>query len=154
MAQTTSSIWGGAAHVAISSDGASWTPISSHGMKVTPEGGDRRTGEAYVFDDEDPIAKVGKKNPRDTRVDFVYTEEAADAFEVARAQFESAGGGSLYVRWSPGGGGIGDVAYTTDKGYVSDLRFPEVDSEADGPILTYFVVHHSSLTRSVIATAW
>ena len=154
MAQTTSSIWGGAAYVGVSSDGASWTEISSHGMKVTPEGGDRRVGEAYVFDSEDPISKVGKKNPRDTRVDFVYTEIAEDAFEVVRAQFEAAGGGSLYVRWSPNGGGIGDAGYTTDLGYVSDLRYPEVDSEADGPILTYFVLHHGSLTRSIIATAW
>ena len=154
MAQTTDSIWGGAAHVAISSDGSNFTAIGSHGMKVTPEGGDRRTGEAYVFDSEDPIAKVGKKNPRDTRVDFVYTEQAADAFEVARAQFEAAGGGTLYVRWSPGGGGVGDAGYTSDLGYVSDLHYPDVDSEADGPILTYFVIHHSSLTRGIIATAW
>ena len=154
MAQTTDSIWGGAAYVAISSDGASWTSIVSHAMKVTPDGGDRRVGEAYVFDSEDAITKVGKKNPRDTRVDFVYTEIAADAFEVVRAQFEAAGGGNLYVRWSPNGGGVGDAGYTSDLGYVSDLRYPEVDSEEDGPMMTNFVIHHASLTRSIIATAW
>ena len=154
MAQTTDSIWGGAASVAISSDGASWTPIISHAMKVTPEGGDRRVGEAWVFDDEDAIVKVGKKNPRQTRVDFVYTEQAADAFEITRAQFEAAGGGTLYVRWSPGGGGVGDVGYTTDKGFVQDLLYAPVDSEEDGPMLTYFVVQHSSIARTVLATAW
>ena len=154
MAQTTDSIWGGAAHVAISTDGSTWVPIGSHAMKVTPEGGDRRTGEAYVFDSEDAISKVGKKNARDTRVDFVYTEIAADAFEAARAQFEAAGGGNLYVRWSPNGGGIGDAGYTSDLGNVADLRYPEVDSEEDGPMMLFFVIHHSSLTRSIIATAW
>ena len=154
MPQTTDSIWGGAAYVGISANGSVWTEIGSHAMKVTPEGGDRRVGEAYVFDSEDAITKVGKKNPRDTRVDLVYTEIAADAFEVVRAQFEAAGGGNLYVRWSPNGGAIGDAGYTTDLGYVSDLRYPEVDSEADGPVLTYFVIHHSSLTRSILATAW
>ena len=155
MAQTTDAIWGGAANVGISIDsGATWTPIISHAMKVTPDGGDRRMGEAYVFDDENPINKVGKKNPRDTRVDFVYKEIAADAFEVARAQYDAAGGGSMQVRWSPNGGGIGDAGYTTDVGNVSELHDPEVDSEADGPIMTYFVVHHGSLTRSIIATAW
>jgi hypothetical protein len=101
MAQTTDSIWGGAAYVGISTDGSSWTEIGSHAMKVAPEGGDRRVGETWVFDDEDAIVKVGKKNPRQTRVDFVYTEIAADAFEVARGQFEAAGGGTIYVRWSP-----------------------------------------------------
>lgn len=154
MSQTTDSIWGGAAYVGISTNGSSWTEISSHGMHVTPEGGDRRVGEAYVFDDENAIVKVGKLNPRDTRVDFVYTENAADAFEVARGQFESAGGGTMYVRWSPSGGGVGDAGYTTDAGFVADLRYPEVDSEADGPMVLYFVVRHAALTRSIIATAW
>jgi hypothetical protein len=154
MAQTTDSIWGGAAYAGISTDGSSWTEISSHGISVTPEGGDRRVGETYVFDDENAIVKVGKLNPRETRVDFVYTEQAADAFEVVRAQFESAGGGTLYVRWSPNGGGIGDAGYTSDAGFCSDLRYPEVDSEADGPIVMYFVCRHASLTRSIIATAW
>lgn len=154
MAQTTDSKWGGAAYVGVSVNGTSWTDLGSHAMKVTPEGGDRRVGEAYVFDDENPITKVGKLNPRDTRVDFVYTEIATDAFELAREQFESAGGGTLYVRWSPNGGGVGDAGYTSDAGFVSDLRYPEVDSEADGPITLFFVVHHAALTRSIIATAW
>lgn len=154
MTQTTDSIWGGAAYIGISIDGSTWTDVGCHTQKVTPEGGDRRTGEAYVFCDENPIVKVGKLNARDTRVDFVYTEITADAFEVARGQFESAGGGGLYVRWSPNGGAIGDAGYTTDLGFVSDLRYPEVDSEADGPIVLYFVVHHGALTRSVLATAW
>lgn len=154
MPQTTDSIWGGAAYVGISTNGSSWTDIGSHAMRVDPAGGDRRTGEAYVFDDEDPIVKVGKKNPRQTRVDFVYTENAADAFEVARAQFESAGGGTIYVRWSPNGGGVGDAGYTSDAGFVQDMNYAPVDSEEDGPMQCYFVVQHSSITRSIIATAW
>lgn len=154
MPQTTDSKWGGAAYVGISTDGSSWTDIGSHAMRVTPDGGDRRTGEAYVFDDEDPIAKVGKKNVRQTRVEFVYTEVAADAFEVARAQFEAAGGGTLYLRWSPGGGGVGDAGYTSDAGFVQDIPYAPVDSEEDGPMLAYFVLQHSSITRSIIATAW
>jgi hypothetical protein len=154
MAQTTDSIWGGAAYVGISTDGSSYTEVGSHAMKVAPEGGDRRVGETWVFDDEDAIVKVGKKNPRQTRVDFFYTEIAADAFEVARGQFESAGGGTIYVRWSPNGGDVGDAGYTTDAGFVQDIPYAPVDSEEDGPILVYFVVQHSSITRSVIATAW
>src|SRR5512138_502700 len=104
MAQTTNSVWGGAAKVEISTNGSSWTDISGHSAKVTPSGGDRQTGQAYTFDGEDPIVKVGKKNPREMRVDIIYTEETNDAFEVARAQFEAAGGGAMYVRYSPDGG--------------------------------------------------
>jgi hypothetical protein len=154
MTQTTDSIWGGAAYVGISTDGSAWTDVGSHAMQVAPEGGDRRTGEAYVFDDENAIVKVGKLNARQTRVDFVYTENAADAFEVARAQFETAGGGTLYVRWSPSGGGVGDAGYTTDSGFVQDIPYAPVDSEEDGPMQVYFVLQHSTITRSIIATAW
>lgn len=154
MPQTTNSIWGGAGYVGISTDGSTWTDISGHAMKVTPDGGDRRVGEKWVFDDENPIVKVGKKNSRKTRIDIIYTEETADAFEKARAQFEAAGGGTMYVRWSPGGGGIGDAGYTTDAGFVNDFRFPTQDSEEDGPIATYFEVYHADITTSTIATAW
>lgn len=154
MTQTTDSIWGGAGYVGISTNGSSWTDISGHAMKVTPDGGDRRVGEKWVFDDENPIVKVGKKNSRQTRVDIIYTEKTANAFEVARAQFEAAGGGGLYVRWSPGGGDIGDKGYSTGLAFVSDFRFPTQDSEEDGPIATYFVVYHANITTTTIATAW
>ena len=154
MAQTTNSIWGGAGNVGISTDGSTWTDISGHSQKVTPGGGNRRVGEKWTFDGEDPIVKVGKKNSRQTRVDIIYTEQSADAFEAARAQFEAAGGGTLYVRWSPGGGDVGDRGYTTDAGFVSELQFPEQDSEEDGPLATFFVLYHASITSSLIATAW
>ena len=154
MAQTTGSIWGGAAYVGISTNGSVWTEISGHANHVTPEGGDRRVGEAWVFDDENPIVKVGKKNSRETRVDIIYTEIATEAFEVVRAQFEATGGGTLYLRWSPKGGNVGDSGYTTSSGFVSDFGYPEVDSEEDAPMHAFFVLYHSSITKSTIATAW
>lgn len=154
MAQTTNSIWGGAAYVGISTNGTVWTDISGHSNKVTPDGGERKVGEAYTFEGEDPIVKVGKKTSRKTRVDIIYTEIATDAFEVARGQFEAAGGGSMYLRWSPAGGDVGEAGYTSDAGFVSEFGFPEVDSEEEGPIHGYFIVYHASITKSTIATAW
>ena len=152
MTQTTDSIWGGAASIGISTDGSSWTDIVSHAMKVSPDGGDRRTGEAYVFGDEDAIVKVGKKNSRQTRVDFIYTEQAADAFEVARAQFEAAGGGTLYLRWSPSGGSGGDFQYTTDAGFVSAFNYAPIDSEEDGPMDNDFTMQCAQIIKSTVAT--
>lgn len=152
MTQTTGSIWGGAAKVEISANGSSWTDISGHSQKVSPGGGDRQVGEAYTFDGEGPIVKVGKKTSRETRVDIIYTEASADAFEVARAQFDAAGGGTLYVRWSPSGGTGGTKLYTTNAGFVKEFQYPEVDAEQTGPIKTFFVVQHSSITPSTIAT--
>lgn len=152
MTQTTGSIWGGAAKVEISVNGSAWTNISGHSQKVSPSGGERQTGEAYTFDGEGPIVKVGKKNSREMRVDIIYTEATLDAFEVARAQFDATGGGTMYVRWSPSGGTGGTKLYTTDAGFVKEFQYPEVDSEQTGPIKTYFVVQHASITPSTIAT--
>jgi hypothetical protein len=152
MTQTTNSIWGGAAKVEISVNGTAWTDISGHGIKVSPSGGDRQTGQAYTFDGERPIVKVGKMNTRETRVDIVYTEETADAYEVARAQFEAAGGGVMYARWSPAGGSVGDFRFTTDAGFVKDFWYPEVDSEATGPMRAFFVIQHATITKSVVAS--
>ncbi len=152
MAQTTNSIWGGAAKVEISVNGTAWTNISGHSNKVTPSGGDRQTGKAYTFDGEYPIVKVGKKNERQTRVDIIYTEQTADAFEVARAQFDAVGGGVMYARWSPAGGSAGNYLYTTDAGFVQDFSYPEVDSEGNGPIKTFFVIQHATITKSVVST--
>lgn len=136
----------------ISSNGSSWTDVSGESQKVTPGGGDRQTGQAYTFDGETPIVKVGKRNPMNTRVDVIYTEEAADAYELARAQFEAAGGGTMYVRWSPAGGNAGDFMWTTDAGFVQDFSYPPVDSEENGPMKGYFVVQHASVTKSVVST--
>lgn len=152
MAQTTNSIWGGAAKVEISTNGTSWTDISGHSQKVSPTGGDRQTGQAYTFDGEYPIVKVGKMNPRETRVDLIYTEETADAYEAARAQFEAAGGGTIYARWSPAGGNVGDAQYTTDAGFVKDFSYPEVDSEATGPMRAFFIIQHARVITSTIAS--
>jgi len=153
MTQTTNSMWGGAAYVGISVNGTAWTDISGHSAKVSPTGGDRQQGKAYTFDGEYPIVKVGKMNERQTRIDIIYTEEAADAWAVARAQFVAAGGGTMYARWSPGGGDVGDDLYTTDAGFVVDFSYPEVDAEATGPIKTYFVIQHATITPSTLATA-
>ena len=153
MTQTTNSIWGGASYVGISVNGTVWTDISGHAAKVTPGGGDRQQGKAYTFDGEYPIVKVGKMNERQTRIDIIYTEEAADAYEVARGQFIAAGGGTMYARWSPGGGEVGDKIYTTDAGFVQDFSYPEVDSEATGPLKAYFVIQHATITPSTLATA-
>ena len=50
MAQTTNSIWGGAAYVEISTNGSAWTDISGHANQVNPAPSERRQGEAWTFD--------------------------------------------------------------------------------------------------------
>lgn len=148
MAQTTNSIWGGAAKVEISTDGTAWTDISGHAFRVTPSASSRNQGQAYTFDGENPIVKVGKKQPQTVRVDIIYTEQTADAYEVARAAYESAGGGTLYVRWSPAGGGSGDKQLSSGSGFVQEFGYAEIDAESNDPIRAYFIVQTGGVITS------
>lgn len=152
MAQTTDSIWGGAAKVEVSSNGSNWTDISGHSNNVTPAPTERRQGSKYTFLGENPITKVGKKNIQTVTVGIIYTEETADAFEVARAQFEAAGGGTLDVRWSPAGGTGGDALYKTLNGMVQSFNYPAVNSEEDGPMVGTFVIQCSGIDTSTVST--
>lgn len=152
MAQTTNSMWGGAAKVEISTNGSSWTDISGHSNNVAAPVVERRQGQRWTFSGEFPIVKVGKRNTITIPVTIIYTEEAADAFEVARAQFEAAGGGTMYLRWSPAGGSGGDAQYTTDAGFVVAFQYPPVNSEEDGPMVGTFSVQCAQIIASTVAT--
>jgi hypothetical protein len=152
MAQTTNSVWGGAAKVEFSTNGSDWTDFSGHSQNVTPDAVTRRIGEKWTFDGEYPIVKVGKRNSIGIMVGVIYTEEATDAFEVVRAQFEADGGGTLYLRWSPAGGSGGDFQYTTDAGFVKEFNYAPVDSEEDGPMTVEFGMQCAQITKSTVAT--
>ena len=152
MAQTTNSIWGGAGKVEISINGSDWTVISGHAQRVMPDEVTRRTGEKWTFDGEYPIVKVGKRNSIGITVGIIYTEQAADANDIVRGQFESEGGGTLYLRWSPSGGSGGDYQYTTDAGFVSAFNYAPIDSEEDGPMDVDFSMQCAQIIQSTVAT--
>jgi len=152
MAQTTNSVWGGAAKIEISTNGSDWTDISGHAQYVGAPPVARRTGEGYTFEGEYPIVKVGKRESIQIPVRIIYTEEAADAFEVVRAQFEAAGGGTFYLQWSPGGGDGGDFSFTTDAGFIQSFPYAPVDSEEDGPMVIEFNMQCAQIIKSTVAT--
>ena len=152
MAQTTNSIWGGAAQIEMSTNGSDWTDISGHAQSVQPDAVSRRIGEKWTFDGEYPIVKVGKRNSIGITCGIIYTEQAADAFEIARAQFESAGGGTFYLRWSPGGGDAGDFQYTTDAGFLREFNYAPVDSEEDGPMSVEIIMQCAQITKATVST--
>ena len=152
MTQTTNSIWGGAAEVSISADNVTWTDISGHAQRVMPDAVTRRIGEKWTFDGEYPIVKVGKRNSISITVGVIYTEQAADAFEVVRAMFEAEGGGTIYLKWSPAGGSGGEFLFTTDAGFVKEFNYAPVDSEEDGPMTVEFGMQCAQITKSTVST--
>src|SRR5512147_115138 len=116
MTQTTDSVWIGAGKVEISTNGSNWTDVSGQTNRLNVPTVERRSGSAYTLDGEWPIVKVGKMQPTEMSIRIIYTEGASDAFETFRAQYEAAGGGTMYFRWSPKGGSGGDFQFTTGEG--------------------------------------
>lgn len=152
MAQTTSSIWGGAAYVEISTNGSAWTDISGMSNKVENTNQARRSGESYTFDGDTAIIKAGKREPMEITVQIVYTEGASDAWETVQTQHETAGGGALYLRWAPAGNSAGKYQFTSAAGIVTDFYYPSVDPETDGPLLSTFTIKVPEITQSTVST--
>jgi len=142
MTQTTDGMSFIAAKVHVSADGITWTDVSGHGASVAVGGGSRAVGEEHTFDGDTPIIKAGKRAATEVTVRYVYTEEAADPFEVVRAQYETSGG-VLYVQYSPKDG----FWYKTGAGILSDFGYPAGEAGDGAVVMCEFVVKSAALTK-------
>ena len=152
MAQTAKQVSMAAGKVEVSLDGADWTDISGHEQSVDAPAQKRISGEGYTHDGDTALIAGGKREPVEVTVNIVYTEEAADAFEVARALFEADDGTAMYVKWSPAGGSGGDAEYSTGAGEIVSFMYPPTDASSGDPIMTAFTVKCAALTQSTVAT--
>ena len=155
MPQTTDSIplACGMLEVATDSGCAGWVDISGESQTVEPPEQTRISGEGYTFDGDNALVEGGKKEPIEIPVAIVYTETAGEAFEVVRAAWEAPGcGRRLCLRYSPGGGDVGDALYTTPRGILTRFVYPNMDASAGGPIMAGFTLKIQSITVSTIAT--
>ena len=153
MAQITTSVWGGAAKVEIGTSTTGFTDISGMSNLVDSPLIERRQGESYTFDGENPIVKVGKKQSMNIPVQIIYTEGASDAYKVAQTQYEATGGGTLYLQWTPKGAiATGEFEFLTSIGFVQGFQYPPVDAESDGPMLVNFNIQCASVIQATYAT--
>jgi hypothetical protein len=130
-----------------------WTDISGSSQVVEAPEQTRISGEAYTLDGDNALVEGGKKEPLEIAVEIVYTETAGEAFEIVRAAWEAGGCGKrMCLRYSPGGGDIGDAMYTTPRGIITRFVYPNMDASAGGPIMAGFTLKVGYITRSVIAT--
>jgi len=135
--------------VEISTNGTTWTDISGAATAVSVSGGDRQTGEAYPLNADVAVITTGKRDPIEVTVKALYTEGTSDAYETVRGAYE--GGTSLYVRWSPAGGGTGKFQYATDAGIVTNAVYPTGESSGGDPVMFEFTVKTPKVTKSVVA---
>lgn len=153
MAQTTEQLSAVNASVEYSTDGSAWTDISGFANMVTPDPQTRMSGIAFTFDGDSGLVTFGKREPFSLRVRVVYTEDASSAWEALRAIWETAGGGAIYLRYSPKGSDTGDFEFTTPETRISEFNYPSIDASSPDPIMAELVVGPmTQLTKSLATT--
>ena len=89
--------------VEISTDGTTWTAVSNATVKIDDVELSRPSGEAYVGGSSDyATITVGKREPVELTLTFLYNETTGSAANTVYGLFESATP-RLAVRWSPRG---------------------------------------------------
>lgn len=158
MAQTTAAIAVSGFKVEVSIDGSSWTDISGQAAAVTVDGGDIPVGEQMTAEGSEAIVvSSGKMEPRNVTVRAVYTEESGEAFETVYARYAGADK-TIYLRWSPKGGAVGDVRYTCAVAGaaaavpVVSCSIPELDAGSEELALFEFAVKTPGLLKAEVAS--
>lgn len=149
MTQTTGGLSFTKAKVFVSTDNSSWTDVSGHAASVAVSGGSRAVGEQNTFDGLTPIVTTGKRAATDVTVRFVYTETAAEPFEVIRAQHEDADG-TLYVQYTPVE--PSGFWFKSGAGILMDMTYPQGEVPSGDPIMSEFTVKCGALTKASAST--
>lgn len=148
MTQTTGGMSFVQALVFISPDGSTWTEVAGHGSSVASSGGDRAVGEQNTFDSALPIIKGGDRASTDVTVRFVYTEDAAEPFDVARTAHEGTDP-EFWVQYRPKTGGNW---FKTGSGIIATLLYPQGEAGTGEVVMNEFMVKCAGLTEAAAST--
>ena len=154
MPQTTDAVASacGKIEISTSADCAAPTDISGSVQSVSVAGQARMSGEVYTFDGDYAIIRTGKREPLELTFNIVYTDDNAEAFEIARGVFETIDCDSeICVIWSPAGGAVGDQEFTAS-GYLINFMYPPMDASSGDPIMCDFVIKAAKVTASVVSS--
>lgn len=149
MAQTTAATSARNAVVEVAPDGATWVNISGVANTVSPGDGTRMTGEAHTFDGDTAIVVAGKKEPQESNLRIIYTEDGV-GYEVLRGYFESANS-TTYLRVAPNGSTTGNYRHTSSKGVMTKFPyFPDLDASSADVNAIEMTVRHGGWTKAAI----
>jgi hypothetical protein len=144
MAQTTGAVTGAAATVSIYVS-AAYVDISGSSQSIDVTTATVVTGEAYTFDGNYALTTVGKYEPVEVKVNILYTETAAEAFQSVRALFEART--ATQLKWLPLGAASGADQYETKTvGYITAMDYPPIDASSAGPLMVSFTVRAPGIT--------
>lgn len=134
----------------ISANGTSWTDISGLAVSIDPGEMVRNDGEVFVFGEDVGEVTTGKLAVREVSIEVLYTEGASDAFSLIRTAIEN--NADYYVRWSPQGGSVGDLRYTTDVGKWTAVNDPGGEAESADAVVLSATFKTPFVTAAVIAS--
>ena len=147
MAKTTNSISQSCAKIEIDIGcTGSYTDISGETNTATLPEEVVTTGSMPVFDSTTHVTSTGSKEPITAGFSIVYTEDAAEAFDLLRAAWLNAGDceQNLCVRVTPAGGTVGDkeiyVGDSDDPARFSGFTPPDLDAGSGDPTSGAFSV--------------
>lgn len=137
MTQTTGAITGAAAVVSLKVASGSYVDYSGQAQSVDEVTATRASSTAFTFDGDNPIVLLGKEQPVEVTVNFLYTEVALELWEIAEAAFQA--GSTVQVKWEPQGT-AGKQIETIAGGYITSITFPAVSAEGAGPVIASITV--------------
>lgn len=108
--------------VEFSTNGSTWTDVSTDANSVTMSGFDLETEAVGVFGDTKKQQTVGGYAIGTITIRAMYAETTSSAWGLAHTAYTGRSG--LYVRWSPRGGTTGQYKFTSDLGYVKSPVWP------------------------------
>jgi hypothetical protein len=130
-----------------------WVNLSGSSTALDPITQSRLTGEAYTLEGLYAIVEGGKLQAFDAVVTIVYTEVAAEAWDTIEAAWDTVSCNTrVCLRYSPGGGNVGDEQYRIPNGILSAIVYPNLNAAAGGPIMAGFTIRGARLHRETITS--
>jgi hypothetical protein len=143
MPQTTGAITGAAAAVSIKIAAGAYVDHSGQAQSVDVATASRVNDSAYTFDGANAIIMLGKEEPVEVTVNFLYTEVALEAWELTYAAFKA--GDLVQIKWEPKGT-AGKQCETMANGFIISMDFPAVDASSAGPVVASITVMAPGVT--------
>lgn len=157
MSQTTGAIASSNFKVEVSDNGTSWVDISGVASTVSVDGGDVKVGNQHTAEGAEALVVSGNKvDPRTVTVKSVYTEVDGEAFDTVWERYSGADK-TIYLRWSPKGGAIGDVRFTCAVGGdaaavpIVSCTLPELDVSSEDVALFEFSVMTPGILKETVS---
>jgi len=137
MAQTTGAVSGVATAVSLKVAGGSYADYSGQAQSIDAVTATRASSTAFTFDGDHAIILLGKEEPVEVTINFLYTEVALELWEIAEAAFQA--GSTVQVKWEPKGT-TGKQIETVAGGYITSITFPAVSAQDAGPVIASITV--------------